>query len=85
MLNSAGQMSDAIRDGNIRQRSQPVLNMAVEHGTARKLNGMPVWDRSGAVDVAPIIAATMAHYALLTTDPPDPEDSAYEDHDLLVV
>ena len=77
LLNSAGRLHDAVRDGELRQRAQPVLNVAVEHGSTKNLNGMPVWDRTGPVDVAPLVAITMALYALLTTDPPEVEESAY--------
>lgn len=77
LLNSAGRLSDAVRDRKVRQRSQPVLNVAVENGATKNLNGMPVWDRTGPVDVAPLVAITVALYALLTTDPPTEEQSAY--------
>lgn len=86
MLNSAGRLHDGVRDGTVRHRSQPVLNMAAANGTTRNLSGMPVWDREKApVDVAPIVAVTMALYALLAIEGEEPTESAYEDHDLLVV
>lgn len=86
MLNSAGRLHDGVRDGTVRHRNQPVLNMAAENGTTRNLSGMPVWDREKApVDVSPIVAVTMALYALLAIEGEEPTESAYEDHDLLVV
>lgn len=86
MLNSAGRLKDAVRDGMVRHRAQPVVEMAVENGTTRPLSGMPVWDRDKApVDIAPIVAVTMALYALLTTEDPEPVESVYGDHDLRVV
>lgn len=86
MLNSAGRLHDGVRDGTVRHRNQPVLNMAAANGTTRNLSGMPVWDREKApVDVAPIVAVTMALYALLAIEGEEPTESAYEDHDLLVV
>lgn len=86
MLNSAGRLKDAVRDGMIRHRVQPTLEMAVENGTTRALSGMPVWDRDKApVDIAPVIAVTMAVYALLTTEPADPIESVYSEQDLRVV
>lgn len=86
MLNAAGTLHDAVRDKTVRQRSQPTLDMAVANGTTKNLNGMPIWDRDKApVDVAPVIAVTMALYALLTIEGEEPPESAYEDHDLLVV
>ena len=84
MLNAAGRFDDAIREDMLRHRGQPVLNMAAAEGTTKMLNGMPVWDREKSpVDVAPVIAATMALYALLTTEP-EAASSAYEDHGLLI-
>lgn len=65
MLNAAGNLHDAVRDRRVRHRSQPSLDLAVENGTTRALNGMPVWDRDKApVDIAPIVAISMAFYAL---------------------
>lgn len=78
LLNSAGRLNDAVRDGMVRHRSQPVVDMAAAEGTTRPLNGMPVWDREKApVDIAPLVAITMALYALLTTEPDDGAVSAY--------
>lgn len=86
LLNTAGQLHDAVRDGRVRHRAQPSLDMAAENGTTKTLNGLPLWDREKApVDIAPIIAVSVALYALLTTEAPEPEASAYDDHDLVIV
>jgi hypothetical protein len=86
LLNTAGRLHDAVRDRRLRHRSQAALDIAAENGTTKTLNGMPVWDREKApVDIAPIIAVSMALYALLTTDPPDDKGSAYDDHDLVIL
>lgn len=86
MLNVAGRMNDSVRDGMVRHRNQPALNLAAENGTTKNLSGMPIWDREKApVDVAPIVAVSMALYALLAIEGEPPAESAYEDHDLLVV
>lgn len=86
MLNTAGRLKDAVRDGLVRHRSQPVLDMAVENGTTRALSGMPVWDREKSpVDIAPVVAVSMALYALLTVEGVDAPASVYEDHDLRVI
>lgn len=78
LLNSAGQLHDAVRDGRVRHRAQPVLDMAAENGTTKQLNGMPIWDREKApVDIAPLIAVTVALYALLTTETEAEKVSAY--------
>lgn len=67
LLNSAGRLKDRVRDGLVFHRDQPVLNMAVAHGTSKDLSGMPVWDRfSSPVDVAPAVVVTNALYGLET-------------------
>ena len=84
LLNSAGRLHDAVRDGTVRHRSQPVLDMAAANGTTKNLNGMPIWDREKApVDVAPIVAVTMALYTLLAIEPVQ-KTTAYDDHSLLI-
>lgn len=75
LLNSAGRFKDRVRDGLLRHRSQPVLNLAIENGTTNALSGMPVWDRyKSPVDVAPAIAVTNALYALEMLEPAPKKD-----------
>lgn len=70
LLNVARRFEERIRSGKIRQRSQPVLDMAIANGTVKELNGMPVWDRlKSPVDVAPAVAVTHALYALESPSP----------------
>ena len=70
LLNAAGHTHDLVRDRRLRHRSQPSLDVAVENGVTRQLNQMPVWDRDGApVDISPIVAASMALYALTQITP----------------
>jgi phage terminase large subunit-like protein len=82
---SAGQMRDKVRDKMLRHLDQPLLNMAVAGGVARKLGDVRVWDRVGSVvDIAPLVAATNAVFAVETaTD--DTVRSAYEDQELVVL
>jgi phage terminase large subunit-like protein len=62
---SAGRLKDRIRDGGVKHRSQPALNMSIENGTTKDLSGMPVWDLwKSPVDTAPAQAVTNALYAL---------------------
>lgn len=85
-LNSAGRVSDAVRDDLIRHRAQPALNLAAEQGATKQLNSMPVWDREKSpVDIGPMVAVTMAAYALLAIEPPEKPKSAYEGRGLLTV
>lgn len=70
LLNAAGHLHDAVRDRRVRHRSQPSLDLAVENGLTRPLNQMPVWDRDKSpVDIAPVVALTMAFYALMQIEP----------------
>lgn len=85
---SAGQMSDRVRDGRIRHRGQPALDMAVSGTVVRALSGgdMKVWDRDkSAVDASPLVALANAAYALESTPAPAEFRSAYEDEGLLVM
>lgn len=74
LLNSAGRLSDRLREGKIRHRSQRPLDLAAANGVTKDLNGMPIWDLYGSpVDVAPIRAVTGALIALESPEPPKKE------------
>lgn len=86
LLNSAGRFKDRVRDGLVRHRDQPVLNMAMANGTSKDLSNMPVWDRfDSPVDVSPAVVVTNALYGLETIPTEVDTASAYDDHDLLVL
>lgn len=81
LLITAGRLRDRLREDKIRHRSQGPLNLAVDNGATRTLNGMDIWDRdAGPVDVAPIVAVNLALIGLesfvpapkKTTPPPPP-------------
>ena len=56
---------DTLAAGRLRHVSDPRLDAAVRHGTARRLGGAAAWERRGsAVDVAPAVAAEIAVWAL---------------------
>jgi len=61
LLNSAGRLSDRLREGMIRHRAQRPLDLAAANGVTKDLNNMPIWDLHGSpVDVAPIRAVNNA-------------------------
>lgn len=83
---SCGQLRDHIRDGRMRHRSQPVLDLAVSGAVTKKLGEVLVWDRAGSVvDVAPLVAVGNALYALENVIEEEQPPSAYEERGLLVV
>lgn len=83
---SAGQVRDKVRDGLVRHRGQPELDMAVSGAVTKKLGEVRVWDRNASVvDIASLVSFGNALYALENTDEPEDAASAYEEHDLLVV
>lgn len=65
---------------------QPALDLAAMHAAIKPLgDGAWVVDRTkSAVDVAPLIAAAAALWALLR-HAEEPETSAYDDHDLMIL
>lgn len=75
LLISAGRITERLREGKIRHRSQGPLDLAVANATTRALGGMPVWDRDATqVDIAPAVAVTNALVALESFVPPPPKE-----------
>lgn len=78
-----GSTSDAVK---VRHRPQPVLDLAANVAVTKPLgDGAWAWnrDRSGE-DISPLVACTMAH-GLATRVEGAPQESAYDDNDLLVL
>ena len=81
---SAGEIKDRVKARTVRHRDQPVLNVPVSGGVARRLTEQWLWDRIGSpVDIAPIVAVTNALYAMEQAN--YTPRSAYENHGLMVV
>ena len=58
---ATGQFLDELAAGRLRHDGNQTLTTAVRHGTSRPLSGTVAWERRGhAVDVAPLVAATLA-------------------------
>ena len=86
MTTSAGRLKDRVRDGLIRHRGQPILDVTVANATTKTIGGLPVWDLyDSPVDAAPISAVSNALYGLEAVEGEESQESAYESHDLLVV
>lgn len=85
---SAVKFYDAVRDGMIVHIGQPGLDMAAQTAQLRYAgDGVFMWDRrKSALDVAPLVAVSMAYF-FLVEDPDAGRRSAYEDDDagLMVV
>jgi len=71
---------DAIATGELRHRSQPVLDLAVEGAQDKKAGDLFIWDRSGSRnDVSPLVACNVAWWLL--GHEPEERRSAYADED----
>jgi hypothetical protein len=60
---ATGEFLDGIRSGTIRVAAQPALEKAVRHARAREVLAGIAFDRRGDVDMAPLLAATLACWA----------------------
>lgn len=81
---AAGRFYDMVRDGQLRHLEQPVLDIAAATAVTKPTSDAWLWNRTASpTDIAPLIAATAAVWAL--TGQPGPGSSAYEDRGLLVI
>jgi len=61
-----GQMIDAVIEGEVRHRNQPLLNLAVGGAKTRTVGDLEMWTRRKAsVDISPLITVTLARWAHL--------------------
>ena len=83
---ATGRFRDAVRDKRVRFVRQEPLELAVSAGVTRRFGENDAWDRRGsAVDIAPLVACTLALYGLeVETDVQLPV-SAYETRGLAVL
>lgn len=81
---ATGMILDGVNLNKVFHRAQPVLDVAAGTAVMKKLGDVYVVDRSGSPgDAAPISGVAGAYWLL--QNPPEQFDSAYEDHDLMVV
>lgn len=74
---ATGRLRDAIRERRVRFVQQESIELAVSAGVTRHYGETDAWDRrASAVDIAPLVACTLALYGL--ENPVDVPLSAYE-------
>lgn len=79
---ATGRMRDAIREGRVRFVQQESVAAAVSAGVTRHYGETDAWDRrASVVDIAPLVACTLALYGL--ENPIDVPLSAYETRGLM--
>lgn len=66
-----GLFVDAVRESRIRHADDGPLNLAVAGAAVRPLAGGSAWDRKAGADISPLVAATLAHWALAVRSVPD--------------
>lgn len=75
---ASGMFHDAVVAGPLAHLGQVQLDDAVRHATIRPLGDAWAWDRKGSpVDIAPLVAVSLALYVLATTEQPKPEPERY--------
>jgi len=69
IASACGQFADAVRQGGLVHIDQPQLNAALGGARTRPLGDAWAWARrSATVDISPLVAATIARWALLTRE-----------------
>lgn len=82
---ATGRLRDRVREGRLIHAAQPVVDQAIEGGVTKLIAENEAWDRKRSiVDISGVAAITVALYGLETCEPPEEEESAYEDHGLIV-
>jgi hypothetical protein len=66
-----GLFVDAVRDSTMRHADDGPLNLAISGAAVRPLAGGSAWDRKAGADISPLVAATLAHWALHVRSVPD--------------
>jgi hypothetical protein len=64
---ACGLLFDAVDQGSLRHLGQPELHAAIRGAAVRPLGDAWAWSRkSSAVDISPLVAVTLAHWALVS-------------------
>lgn len=84
---ATGQMSDAVRDGDIVLVDQPDITLAVEGGVTKEYAENDAWSRSKSlpVDISGLIAMSEALYGLVNLEPPPKKEPTPASPQALVV
>jgi phage terminase large subunit-like protein len=69
VASACGQMADAIRQGTVRHIDQALLTGAINGASTRPLGEAWAWNRrSSLVDISPLVAVTLARWALIVRE-----------------
>ena len=60
MAQACGSFYDAVAEGSLRHRGQPILTAAVAMADTRPLSDAWAWSRKSKSDISPLVAATLA-------------------------
>lgn len=60
MAQACGNFYDAVTEGSLRHRGQPILTAAVAMADTRPLSDAWAWSRRSKADISPLVAATLA-------------------------
>ena len=81
---ATGRLRDRVREHRLHHAHQPLVDQAIEAGVTKIIAENETWDRrKSIIDISGVCAITVALYALETCEPPQPEESAYENYDLM--
>lgn len=75
---ACGSFYDAVQDSTIAHLGDARLQAAVDGATKRKLGEQWAWNRRSDVDITPLVACTLARYALVSgLTAPDPKPAIH--------
>ncbi|MDK6445734.1 terminase [Alloscardovia omnicolens] len=81
---ATGRLRDRVREKRLKHTPQPLIDQAIEGGVTKIIAENEAWDRrKSIVDISGIAAITVALYALETCEAPQPQQSAYEQYDIM--
>lgn len=81
---ATGRLRDRVRENRLRHAPQPLIDQAIENGVTKIIAENEAWDRrKSIIDISGVAAITVALYALETCEPPQPQQSAYEQYDIM--
>lgn len=81
---ATGRLRDRVREKRLLHAPQPLVDDAIPSGVTKVIAENEAWDRrKSIVDISGVVAITVALYALETCEPPEPEQSTYEEYDVM--
>ncbi|MGV9181820.1 hypothetical protein [Arcanobacterium canis] len=83
---ATGRIRDRVRSGGLIVVDQPAVGVAVAGGITKRFGETDAWSRTGSqVDIAPLVAITLALYGLEVLEPTQVLTSAYESAGLMIL